>query len=80
MLSFPTFGAQLVMDTPEGTRVIDTGEHRKGMVGIFEEFRDAVAGDREPLMSGEEALRDLNVVMAAYESVRTGLPASVVQE
>ena len=80
MLSFPTFGDQLVMDTPEGTQVIDTGEHRKGMVGIFEEFRDAVAGDREPLMSGEEALRDLNVVMAAYESVRTGLPASVVQK
>ena len=77
MLSFPTFGNELVLDTPEGTRTIDTGEHRKGMAGIFTEFRDAVLEDREPLMTGEEALRDLNVVMAAYESVRTGLPAQV---
>ena len=80
MLSFPTFGDSLTLDTPQGTEVIDTGEHRKGMVGIFEEFRDAVAERREPLMSGEEALRDLNVVMAAYESVRTGLPARVAPD
>ena len=80
MLSFPTFGDSLTLDTPQGTEVIDTGEHRKGMVGIFEEFRDAVSERREPLMSGEEALRDLNVVMAAYESVRTGLPARVAPD
>lgn len=72
MLSFATFGTEVTVDTPHGTRVIDTGDHRKGMVDIFEEFRDAVAEGKEPLMSGSEALNDLNVVMAAYESVMTG--------
>lgn len=80
MMSFATFGNELILDTPEGTQAIDTGEHRKGMVGIFEEFRDAVAEKREPLMSGIDALNDLNVVMAAYESVKTGQPANVVRD
>jgi UDP-N-acetylglucosamine 3-dehydrogenase len=77
MLSFATFGTEVTVDTPQGTTVIDTGPHRKGMAGIFEEFRDAVAEGREPLMSGLEALNDLNVVMAAYESVKTGQAAVV---
>jgi predicted dehydrogenase len=77
MLSFATFGTEVTVDTPQGTRTIDTGPHRKGMAGIFEEFRDSVAEGREPLMSGQAALNDLNVVMAAYESVKTGQVAVV---
>ncbi len=80
MLSFATFGTEVTVDTPDGTRTIDTGPHRKGMAGIFEEFRDAVAERREPLMSGRAALNDLNVVMAAYESVKTGQAVAVVAD
>ena len=72
MLSFGTFGTEVTLDTPEMTQKFATGDHRKGMVGIFEEFRDAVAEGREPVMSGDEAVKDLRVVIAAYESVETG--------
>jgi predicted dehydrogenase len=80
MLSFATFGTEVVVDTPQGTETNDTGAHRKGMAGIFNEFRDSVAEGREPLMSGQAALDDLNVVIAAYESVKTGQVAPVVSD
>ena len=38
---------------------------------MFREFKDSVAEDREPVMSSREALNDLAVVVAAYESAET---------
>ena len=38
---------------------------------MLREFRDSIAEDREPVMSGREALNDLAVVVAAYESAET---------
>ena len=39
---------------------------------MVSEFRNAIQEDREPIMSGREATRDLAIVLAAYESARTG--------
>ena len=39
---------------------------------MVSEFRAAIEEDREPVMSGHEAIRDLAIVLAAYESARTG--------
>ena len=36
------------------------------------DFRDSILQDREPTMTGEEALLDLAVVLGAYESIREG--------
>jgi predicted dehydrogenase len=44
---------------------------------MLREFRDAIADGREPTMSGSEGLRDLAVVLAAYESARTGETVAV---
>ena len=47
------------------------------MKAMMRDFIEAVAGGREPTMNGQEALDDLAVVLAAYESVRTGAPVKV---
>ena len=44
---------------------------------MFREFKDSVAEDRESLMSGQEAINDLAVVLAAYESADTGMQVPV---
>lgn len=38
----------------------------------IEEFADAIIQDREPMISGEEGLWNLRVILAAYESAREG--------
>jgi 1,5-anhydro-D-fructose reductase (1,5-anhydro-D-mannitol-forming) len=44
---------------------------------MLDEFLDAVAGGRQPVPSGLDGLRALEVVLAAYESMETGRPAAV---
>jgi predicted dehydrogenase len=41
---------------------------------MLAEFRDCLEGGREPKMTGEDGLKDLAVVLAAYRSARTGQP------
>ncbi len=43
------------------------------------EFRKAIQDDREPVMSGHEAIRDLAIVLAAYESARTGQAVPLIE-
>lgn len=40
--------------------------------GEIEEFSDAILKRREPALNGEHALRNLRLVLAAYEAARTG--------
>ena len=44
---------------------------------MVRDFIGAIDEGREPIMSGQEALNDLAVVLASYESVRTGAPVRV---
>ena len=60
------------------TRQLDC-DHR-GLVPMLLEFRRSIMEASEPAMTGEEGLRDLAVVLQAYESARTGLPVELDQE
>jgi hypothetical protein len=41
------------------------------------EFADGIRQGRQPSSSGEEGMRDLEVVLKAYESARTGAPVTL---
>lgn len=45
--------------------------------GMLEDFVAAVRDDRPPSVSGNDGLRAVEAVMAAYESVRTGQPVQL---
>ena len=76
-LSFPAEGDELVVESSGARRVIQLPEARRGVPGMVNEFVDSILEDREPLMSGEEGLKDLAVVLAAYRSAVDGGEASV---
>ena len=41
------------------------------------DFVDAILTDREPAVTGEEAIKALKIILAIYESARTGKPVKV---
>lgn len=41
------------------------------------DFVDAILTDRDPVVTGEEALKALKIILAIYESTRTGKPVKV---
>lgn len=51
---------------------------RDAYTAEFTEFTDAVRGRREPAVTGRDARRALVLALASVESVKTGLPVSVV--
>ena len=67
----------LVLDTPDGVTTYPVPEDSNGLDTMVREFRDCIIEDREPVMSGEEGLKDLAVVLAAHESGERGLPVPV---
>ena len=68
-LSFAPFGTEVTLETPHSQEIIRVSGPETGVRGMVCEFRKAILDDRQPLMSGDEGLRDLSVVLAAYESV-----------
>lgn len=52
-----------------------TGISAIGHTRIMHDFAAAIRNQRAPLVAGEEARRALAVVLAIYESARTGRPA-----
>jgi predicted dehydrogenase len=68
-LSFDPFGSEVTLSTTEGQQTIQLEEGGSGTIGMLREFRSCVLEDREPVMSGEEGIKDLAVVLAAYQSV-----------
>jgi len=77
-LEFDPFGDEIVVSTPEASRTefLAPGKNA-ALQAMVREFRDAIVEGREPVMSGSEGLRDLAVVLAAYESARTGETVAV---
>ena len=71
-LSFAPHGTAITMDTLEHRRTESLPEGQKGLPRMMREFKDSVDRDREPSMSGLEGLKDLMVVLGAYESVNEG--------
>lgn len=50
---------------------------RNQFVGQLDHFSESVMRDREPLVPGEEGLKDLRVMEAIYEAARTGRTISL---
>jgi predicted dehydrogenase len=44
-----------------------------GLIPMVQAFRDSIRTGQEPEMSGAEGLRDLEVVLKAYESMEQGV-------
>jgi predicted dehydrogenase len=72
-ISFDTYGSELRISTRDGesSEQLD-GVRREDLRRMLREFRVCIAEDREPVMSGHEATKDLEVVLAAYRSAATG--------
>ena len=49
----------------------------RGLIPMVLEFRRSILEDSEPAMTGEEGLKDLAMVLKAYESARSGQPLEI---
>lgn len=62
----------------EEYRLIDSGDRNSvygfGHVKLFEDFIDALDHQRPPLVSAEEGMKAMKIILAAYQSQKTGLP------
>ena len=76
-VSFAPFGSEVTLDTPTELRTFPVPGHGRGVRQMIAEFRDCLMEDRAPKMTGEDGIRDLAVVLAAYRSARTGQPVSL---
>ena len=52
-------------------------DHGNGLVPMVREFRSSILEGRRPAITGADGLADLALVLAAYESMETGLPVSL---
>ena len=68
-LSFSPYDDQMTLQRREGLSTVRLSRGGRGIREMVQEFRASILEDREPLMSGEEGLKDLRVVLAAYRSV-----------
>jgi predicted dehydrogenase len=48
-------------------------EDCSGLIPMVQAFRDSIRTGQEPEMSGAEGIRDLAVVLKAYESMEQGV-------
>ncbi len=62
-----------VSDGSSNAMAIDCEGHRR----VLEEFGQAIREGRKPAVDGEEGRRSLALVLAAYESARTGRPVAL---
>ena len=76
-LGFDPHGDEITLYTPTSKAKIQVGPDKRGLRGMVKEFQNCIIDDREPIMPGPEALKDLAVVLAAYQSAQQGTPVPV---
>lgn len=76
-LTFEPYSNKVTIDTVRARHTLSLPDAHRGVRGMVSEFRNSIVEDREPVMSGEEALRDLEIVLAAYKSALTGATVSL---
>jgi len=73
--------AQTVGDTEE--KVLNPNEkdpptvYGFGHTALFKDFIDAIEADREPIISGENGKKALEIILAIYKSQKTGKPVDL---
>jgi predicted dehydrogenase len=75
--SGPDLGAGSPDNQAEQVLVSSSQPGRTSHTAQYEDFVGSIANDRSPLVTVGEATRTLAVVIAIYESARTGRPVSV---
>ena len=76
-LGFDPHGDEITLYTPACKTKIQVGPDRRGVMGMVKEFQNCIIDDRESIMSGPEALKDVAVVLTAYRSAQQGIPLAV---
>lgn len=71
-LQFGVFGNEVRLETPTGAQVFPVEPAFRGVRRMLREFYDSITEEREPIMSGQEGLNDLAVVLASFQSADTG--------
>ena len=71
-ITFDPTGRSVTVDANGEVRTVRVGAESSSTRRMMREFWDCVQTGRKPVMSGEEGLKDLAVVVAAYESLKTG--------
>jgi predicted dehydrogenase len=72
-------------DSPALAQNVASGSSDPMAIGVttferqFLDFAEAIRNGREPLVNGEEGYRALEIVLAVYESCRTGMPVKLEQ-
>ena len=72
-ISFRSGSGTLTLDQEGTVQTLPVPPDYRGVPGMVREFRDSILEGRAPEVSGEEGLRDVELVFAAYESARTGV-------
>ena len=73
-LYFKPRTGRMTVETSEDKRLMRFTEDRNGIGHMVSEFLASIGEGRPPLTSGEVGLRDLQVVLSAYESAERGGP------
>ena len=55
--------------------VVELDQHSNGLVPMVREFHQSIIEGRQPSMTASEGAADLSLVLAAYQSMASGLPA-----
>jgi len=72
-LSFEMGAPWLRLEQGSTERTWQCTDDASGLTSMVQAFRDSVRAGQEPETSGTEGLRDLRVVLKAYESMARGV-------
>jgi len=72
-LSFDVGASWLRIEQGSAARILQCPEDASGLIPMVRAFRDSIQAGQEPETSGAEGLRDLEVVLKAYESMEQGV-------
>ncbi|MCY4580215.1 MAG: Gfo/Idh/MocA family oxidoreductase [Chloroflexi bacterium] len=67
-IEFQPYGREITFENTLVKRNVRLPEAHRGAREMVREFRDSIQQQRPPLMTGDEAIKDLAVVLAAYRS------------
>ena len=67
-IEFEPYGTEISFENTLVKRNVRLPEAHRGAREMVREFRDSILQDRPPIMTGDEAIKDLAVVLAAYRS------------